>query len=212
MINIGYRILFLTFALIWSFNSVYAEKATKEMIDSKGFDSEKAIAIEATIIAQTKLAKNKKDKVGLTLMKLANHIYPAYKPLLLLRAKLKYNLAIPPPKNPGAGEAEFVSFQFATLVEFKDVGVRQEADGQDYQVMFRLFHAALTGHIFVVQLEVAVFKLFDAGNLAFDKLNPHILRLGVEFVIAFTEGPDIYVVDGDIRQRQGTHSKLGVLD
>ena len=99
----GTALLFLTIPEI-------SAKTNSEMKESKGFNSEKAIAVESTIIAQKKLAANKKDKVGLTLMNLANHIYPGYKQLLLLRAKMKYNLPIGTPENKGAGESEFVEF------------------------------------------------------------------------------------------------------
>lgn len=81
-----------------------------DMEESKGFDSEKSIAVEATIIAQKKLAEDPKDKLGLMLMRLANHIYPNYRPLLLLRAKIKYDLPIHAPENEGTGEAEFINF------------------------------------------------------------------------------------------------------
>ena len=76
--------------------------------DVEKFDSERAIAVDATIIAQTRLAKDKKDTIGNVLAKLAHHIYPEYEPLLLLRGKLKYNVPIKPPTQQGVGEAEFV--------------------------------------------------------------------------------------------------------
>lgn len=98
----------LPFTAVWKIHA--KTKTNAEMTESKGFDSEKSIAVEATIIAQKKLQKNKKDKIGITLMNLANHVYPSYKPLLLLRAKMKYNLPIPEPENKGTGEAEFVDF------------------------------------------------------------------------------------------------------
>lgn len=94
-------------AVTWT-TSLQAKSSTVK--ESKGFDSEKAIAIEAAIIAQTRLAKDELDAVALTLVKLANHLYPDYKPLLLLRAKLKYDLTITKPKSAGVGEDEFVAF------------------------------------------------------------------------------------------------------
>jgi hypothetical protein len=72
------------------------------------FDSERAIAVDATIIAQTRLAKDRKDKIGNILVEFARHLYPTYEPLLLLRGKLKYKLKIDPPAQQGIGEAEFV--------------------------------------------------------------------------------------------------------
>lgn len=96
--------LYLLFAVL----PIYG-RSTK-LIESKGFDSEKAIAIEATIIAQNRLSKDNKDKVGLILMNLAKHTYPNYKTLLLLRAKLKYKLPIDPSEKLGTGEFEFVNF------------------------------------------------------------------------------------------------------
>ena len=76
---------------------------TKEL-----FNSEKEIAISAQEIAHRRLAKNREDKTGLMLVELANHLYPTYEPLLLLRGKLKYNLDIELPHNEEVGETEFV--------------------------------------------------------------------------------------------------------
>jgi len=72
------------------------------------FETEKEIAVDAESIAQKRLAKNKKDQLALTLVKLAHHLYPDYEKLLLLRGKLKYNLEIDPPHNEGTTETEFV--------------------------------------------------------------------------------------------------------
>lgn len=107
-IRIQSILILFTIVFTLNLNNLYANTTT--IIESKGFDSEKAIAVEAAIIAQNRLFANKKDKVGLTLMNLAKHIYPSYKPLLLLRAKLKYNLAIDKSLKEGAGEVEFVNF------------------------------------------------------------------------------------------------------
>lgn len=102
---------FFVFLLIFGALNVPCLSAqTTYVKESKGFDSEKAIAIEATIIAQTRLVKDDKDEIAHTLVKLANHLYPNYKPLLLLRAKLKYGLDITKPKSAGVGEEEFVAF------------------------------------------------------------------------------------------------------
>ena len=79
----------------------------KKKSDS-GFTTERKIAVDATLIAQKRLAKNKKDEIALTLVNFAHHLYPDYEPLLLLRGKLKYNLEITLPNNEGVGEAEFV--------------------------------------------------------------------------------------------------------
>ena len=107
-IRLQYVLILFTIAFSFVLNNLCANTTT--VIESKGFDSEKAIAVEASIIAQNRLSVNKKDKIGLTLMNLAKHIYPSYKPLLLLRAKLKYNLAIDKSLKDGTGEAEFVNF------------------------------------------------------------------------------------------------------
>lgn len=102
--------LFLVFGLTCCPFLTFLQAGTRSDKVSKGFDSEKAIAIESTIIAQARLGKDDKDEVALTLVKLANHLYPDYKPLLLLRAKLKYELKINKPKSAGVGETEFVAF------------------------------------------------------------------------------------------------------
>ena len=58
-------------------------KTKKENI----FSTEKSIAINAQLLAHKILANNKNDEKGLMLLQLANHLYPKYEPLLLLRGK-----------------------------------------------------------------------------------------------------------------------------
>jgi hypothetical protein len=156
-------ILFLLSMTIFLDSSVYAGSGMKE---AKGFDSEKAIAVEATIIAQKKLAQNIKDKVGMTLMNLANHIYPYYKPLLLLRAKMKYNLPISTPDNKGTGEAEFVNFLKKRTAELK------HKSNQRDQHLCLIFNSVI--RIFDPDDEkalVALIKFSDAGaEMDIDKL------------------------------------------
>ena len=72
------------------------------------FNSEKAIAVDAQIIAHRKLAKNINDPLALTLVDFAHHLHSTYEPLLLLRGKLKYNLEIKPPNQKGVSEEEFI--------------------------------------------------------------------------------------------------------
>jgi hypothetical protein len=72
------------------------------------FEAEKTIGITAQAIAQLRLSKNPKDKIGNILTKLANHLYPEYQPLLLLRGKLKYKLKVLPPAKTPPPEAKFV--------------------------------------------------------------------------------------------------------
>ena len=104
------------------------------------FNSEKAIAVDATIIAQARLAKDKRDKIGNVLVKLAHHIYPTYEPLLLLRGKLKYNVAINPPTQQGVGEAEFVYCLKKRLkVLEKDNNVRDRHLCAVYASIIRMF-------------------------------------------------------------------------
>lgn len=101
---------FVFFIILAFLTNPVIKGASTDVSENKGFDSEKSIAIESTIIAQKRLEKNIKDEIGLTLVKLANHLYPSYKPLLLLRAKLKYNLDIDEPESSGVGEKEFIAY------------------------------------------------------------------------------------------------------
>ena len=88
---------------VFSLTRTTSSTRTKDL-----FTSEKQIAINAEKIAHRRLARNREDKIGLMLVKLANHLYPEYEPLLLLRGKLKYNLEIEIPHNEEVGETEFV--------------------------------------------------------------------------------------------------------
>ncbi|MBN1865226.1 MAG: hypothetical protein JW808_10030 [Victivallales bacterium] len=103
-----------SFATLWLLNFVFSPMASmySQTVDrgTATFEHERSVATEATIIAQERLSADREDKIGLTLVKLANHLYPDYRPLLLLRARLQYSLDIPRPSSPGAGEAEFVAF------------------------------------------------------------------------------------------------------
>jgi len=150
---------------IYMIPEIYAQR-NSEMEDSKGFDSEKAIAVEATIIAQKKLAQNKKDKVGLTLMNLANHIHPDYKPLLLLRAKIKYNLPIATPEKSGKGELKFLD-----LLKNRTLKLRNNTNQRDrhlcliYNSVIRIFNPDDEKAL------VALIKFADSGaEMNVDKL------------------------------------------
>ena len=106
----------------------------------------------------------------------------------------------------------FVASEFVALEEAKGLGVGQEADGQNHEVVLALAESAFALHVFVLQLQVPVVELFDARGLAFHKFNAHALGLFVELVVALAEGADVDVVDGHVGQRQRTHHELGVLD
>jgi hypothetical protein len=93
--------LFLVFA-------IQVNSAEKDDLNSKTEENIKELAIGATELAHSKLAVNSKDKKGQTLLKFADHIYPKYRPLILLRAQIKYNIKINKPKEDKT-EKEFVS-------------------------------------------------------------------------------------------------------
>lgn len=68
----------------------------------------KELGIKAAMLAQARLSADSKDKLGLILVKFANHLHPKYKPLLLLRASLKYNVKIQKPSEE-LSEKEFLA-------------------------------------------------------------------------------------------------------
>jgi len=104
------------------------------------FDSEKAIAVDAELIAHKRLARNKKDPIALTLVNFAHHLYPEYEQLLLLRGKLKYNLEIEVPHNEGAGETEFVyNLKKRALKLSKNSNIRDRHLCLIYYSIIRLF-------------------------------------------------------------------------
>lgn len=98
-------ILLVIFSAGWgTFISNAADK--KDLTEA--FESEKNIAIGANEIAIKRLAKDKKDPLALKLVDLANHLNPDYEPLLLLRARLKFNRKIPTPDKAIVSEENFV--------------------------------------------------------------------------------------------------------
>ena len=72
-------VLFLTAFLLFSFLA-----SAQVQPSSSGSDSTlpefriKELAMKATLIAHTRLAADPKDKIGLILVKFANHLYPKY--------------------------------------------------------------------------------------------------------------------------------------
>ncbi|VTR65054.1 hypothetical protein DESC_290124 [Desulfosarcina cetonica] len=66
--------------------------------------------------------------------------------------------------------------------------------------------------ILVMQDHIAVVAGFDIGNFGLDEIDPHGLGVLVELLIAFAEGPDIHIIDGDVRQGQGAGEQHGLFD
>ncbi len=66
------------------------------------------LAEMASIQAQARLAKKRKDPLGVKFVKFAYHLNPDSRRLLLLRGQLKYNIKITPPKEE-LTEIEFLS-------------------------------------------------------------------------------------------------------
>ena len=123
------------------------------------FDSEKAIAVDAQIIAQARLAKNKKDKLALTLVDFSHHLHPTYEPLLLIRGKLKYNLPIASPKQKGTGESEFILNLKKRAKKLTDTNnIRDRHLSLVYYTIIRLFEPEYERAI------IQLMKLTDQGE------------------------------------------------
>ncbi len=152
--------------LVCLFPLFQAFSAGSKTSDIEKFDSERAIAVDATIIAQTRLAKDKRDKIGNILAKLAHHIYPEYEPLLLLRGKLKYNVQIKPPTQQGVGEAEFVYCLKKRLKTLeKNNNIRDRHLCAVYASIIRLFEPDNPNAL------IMLMKFEDAGEeVSLDKL------------------------------------------
>lgn len=76
---------------------------------------------KATILARSKLSVNPKDAKGLALVKFAHHFNPGDRALLLLRAKLKYNIKIEKPENE-VSEADFLNLLTKSAELFREPG------------------------------------------------------------------------------------------
>ena len=119
-------------------NAQSYQDAQKKKVDV--FETEKIIAINAQLIAQKRLAKDTNDKTALTLVALANHLYPTYEPLLLLRAKLKYKLPITEPSKQKLTETEFTdTLKKRALALEKSTNVRDMHLRLVYYSIIRLF-------------------------------------------------------------------------
>jgi hypothetical protein len=104
------------------------------------FESERNIAIGAHEIATKRLVKNKKDPIALKLVDLANHLSPNYEPLLLLRARMKYNLKIPIPESEIVSESDFVKMLKEKTEDLsKRSSVRNRHLNMIYYQIIRLF-------------------------------------------------------------------------
>ena len=139
--------------------SLHAASSSSKKSTSSAFNSEKVLAVDATIIAIKRLINNRKDTKGLTLVEFAHHLYPEYEPLLLLRGQLKYNLDITPPhtKNP-IGEAEFLyNLKRRALQLAKSNNIRDRHLCLIYNSMIRMFEPDNTQSI------VQLMKFADEG-------------------------------------------------
>ncbi len=87
----------------------------------------------------------------------------------------------------------------------------RDAHREDDHVVLRLGEGAGLD-VLVLEDEVAVLLLGDAGHAALHEVGAHALGLLVELVVALAGGADVHVVDGDVGQRQGAHDQLVVLD
>ena len=76
---------------------------------------------KATALAQSKLSVNPKDVKGLVLVKFAHHFNSGDRALLLLRAKLKYNIKIEKPENE-VSEADFLNLLTKSAELFREPG------------------------------------------------------------------------------------------
>ena len=118
--------------------SALSSMAVKPKNDN--FEAEKTIGKTAQAIAQQHLAKDPKDKIGNTLVKLANHLYPEYKPLLLLRGKLKYHLKVLPPAKTPPTESMFVhALKIRTAALSNNNNIKDRHLAIVYSSIIRLF-------------------------------------------------------------------------
>ena len=76
---------------------------------------------KAAALAQSKLSVNPKDVKGLVLVKFAHHFNSGDRALLLLRAKLKYNIKIEKPENE-VSEADFLNLLTKSAELFREPG------------------------------------------------------------------------------------------
>ncbi|NOY74903.1 MAG: hypothetical protein GXP32_03820 [Kiritimatiellaeota bacterium] len=185
--------------LIFSFSSnglLFAGKIGKSR--SENFESEKLIAQTAQAIAQQRLSKNPKDKIGNILTKLANHLYPEYLPLLLLRGKIKYRLKVLPPAKTPPPESKFVHALKIRMAELsKKNNMRDRHLAIVYASIIRFFEPEdEKSIIFLMQaqdqgeqmnLDKLLVKKFSA--MPFNELDPKDPRYSIGKVTKTVEVP-----------------------
>lgn len=144
--------------------SALSTMAVKPKTDN--FEAEKTIGKTAQAIAQQRLAKNPKDKIGNILTKLAHHLYPEYQPLLLLRGKMKYRLKVLPPMKKPVPETTFVhALKIRTEALSKNNNMKDRHLAIVYSSIIRLFEPEDEKSI------ILLMKLQDQGELTnLDKL------------------------------------------
>ncbi len=130
--------------------------------------------------------------------------------------------AAPATNTPGRSVRVGASLGFTVLMKLSAAGgesaaafripTRQHAQGQHHQIVLGHLHPAFGFLRFVPNQDGAIVARVKIRHLAFDKIDPHGLGVLEKLLITLPKGPDIQVVNGDIRQRQGAGQEHGLLD
>lgn len=125
---------------------------------------------KATVLAQSKLSLNPKDAKGLTLVKFAHFFNPGDRSLLLLRAKLRYNIKIDKPENE-ISDAEFLGLLIKSSELFREQG--SEKNRQLMGIIYSMIRLMQPDNEDAL---VTLMELQDAGaETELDKLLSHNL-------------------------------------
>lgn len=116
------KILMFTVAICSSAVLFSEEENREDTATPVQMSDRETIVACATAIAQNRLSQKNTDPTGLTLLQFAIYISGEYKPLLLLRAKLRYNLPITKDTSSFSDEDSFVSL----LIQKSDELSRQK--------------------------------------------------------------------------------------
>ena len=115
--------IFIFTIAICSSATLFSERENPEDTETPlQMSDRETIVAHATAIAQNKLSLKSTDPAGLILLQFARYISRDYRPLLLLRAKLKYNIPLTKDVSSFSNEESFISF----LIQKSDELSRQK--------------------------------------------------------------------------------------